>query len=102
MRAIGREPDRIQIIFNQMVSVRGGRMSKRAGNVVTLQEVVDEVGRDATRFFFALRSPGAHFEFDLVLAGARRRDPPPRRAGAGLARRRRAGNALMESSKEAR
>jgi arginyl-tRNA synthetase len=59
-----------------MISVKGGRMSKRAGNVVTLQEVVDEVGKDATRFFFALRSPGAHFEFDLDLAKKQAADNP--------------------------
>lgn len=76
LKALGKNDDALTIIFNQMISVKGGKMSKRAGNVVTLQEVVDEVGRDATRFFFALRSPGAHFEFDLDLAKKQASDNP--------------------------
>ncbi len=76
LQAIGLEPSKLEVIFNQMISIKGARMSKRAGNVVTLQEVVDEVGRDATRFFFALRSPGAHFEFDLDLAKKQANDNP--------------------------
>jgi arginyl-tRNA synthetase len=68
MKALGHNPEKLDVVFNQLVSIKGGRMSKRAGDMVTLQEVIDEVGKDATRFFFALRSPGAHFEFDLDLA----------------------------------
>ncbi len=76
LQAFGLDVAKLEIIFNQMISIKGGRMSKRSGNVVTLQEVVDEVGRDATRFFFALRSPGAHFEFDLDLAKKQANDNP--------------------------
>ncbi len=76
MKALGRDGDDIQVIFNQMVSIKGGRMSKRAGDAISLQEVTDDVGRDATRFFFALRSPGAHFEFDLDLAKKQASDNP--------------------------
>ncbi len=76
LQAMGLDATKLEIIFNQMISIKGGRMSKRAGNVVTLQEVVDDVGRDATRFFFALRSPGAHFEFDLDLAKKQANDNP--------------------------
>lgn len=68
LKALGEDPAKLDVVFNQLVSVKGGRMSKRAGDMVTLEEVVNDVGRDATRFFFALRSPGAHFEFDLDLA----------------------------------
>lgn len=68
LKALGEDPAKLDVIFNQLVSIKGGRMSKRAGDMVTLEEVVNDVGRDATRFFFALRSPGAHFEFDLDLA----------------------------------
>jgi arginyl-tRNA synthetase len=76
LNAIGEDAGKLEVLFNQMISIKGGRMSKRAGNVVTLQEVVDDVGRDATRFFFALRSPGAHFEFDLDLAKKQANDNP--------------------------
>ena len=77
MRALGRDPEKMDIIFNQMISIKGGKtMSKRAGDIVSLQELVDEVGKDATRFFFALRSPGAHFEFDMDLAKKQASDNP--------------------------
>lgn len=76
VKAMGQDPSRIEIIFNQMVSIMGGRLSKRAGDIVTLKELVQEVGKDATRFFFALRSPGSHFEFDLDLAKKQAPDNP--------------------------
>jgi arginyl-tRNA synthetase len=77
MSALGRDAARMEIIFNQMISIKGGeKMSKRAGDIVSLQELVDEVGKDATRFFFALRSPGAHYEFDIDLAKKRASDNP--------------------------
>jgi arginyl-tRNA synthetase len=76
LNAIGEDAGKLEVLFNQMISIKGGRMSKRAGNVITLQEVVEEVGRDATRFFFALRSPGAHFEFDVDLAKKQANDNP--------------------------
>ena len=50
---------------------RGGeivRMSKRSGQYITLSELIDEVGRDAARFLFVMRSPDSHLEFDLDLA----------------------------------
>lgn len=68
LKALGREADKLEIIFNQLVSVKGGRLSKRAGDMVTLRELIQDVGKDAARFFFALRSPDTHFEFDLDLA----------------------------------
>lgn len=43
-------------------------MSKRAGTFISLREIVDEVGKDACRFFFALRTPDSHLNFDLELA----------------------------------
>lgn len=76
MKGLGKSAESIEVIFNQLVSIKGGRLSKRAGDMISLQEVVDEVGRDATRFFFALRSPGAHFEFDLDLAKKQASDNP--------------------------
>jgi arginyl-tRNA synthetase len=76
MQILGHNPDDLKIILNQLVSIKGGRMSKRAGDMISLSEVVSEVGKDATRFFFALRSPGAHFEFDLDLAKKQAADNP--------------------------
>jgi arginyl-tRNA synthetase len=64
----------------QMVNLfRGGqpvRMSKRSGSFVTLREVVEEVGADAVRFWFLLRSAGSNLDFDLELAMARTNDNP--------------------------
>ncbi|MEC4671284.1 MAG: arginine--tRNA ligase [Nitrospirota bacterium] len=72
MQAFGYSKDRLQVVLVQMVSLlRGGRkveMSKRAGEFVTLREVVDEVGADAAKFFFLMRRPDSHLEFDLELA----------------------------------
>jgi len=77
MTALGRDAKKMDIIFNQMISIKGGeKMSKRAGDIVSLQELVDEVGKDAVRFFFALRSPGAHYEFDIDLAKKQASDNP--------------------------
>jgi arginyl-tRNA synthetase len=58
---------------------RGGetvRVSKRTGELVTLQELVEEVGADACRYFFLARSPEAQMEFDLDLAKAQSRENP--------------------------
>ena len=70
--ALGVEEGRLAIIIGQLVGLkRGGevvRASKRAGEIITLREVVDEVGADACRFFFLQRSADAQMEFDLDLA----------------------------------
>src|SRR6185369_10183875 len=58
---------------------RGGvpvSMSKRSGDFVTMREVLQEVGRDACRFFFAMRSPNTAFDFDLELAKKQTADNP--------------------------
>ncbi len=80
VQALGRDPDKLAILLYQLVSlVREGKpvaMSTRSGEFVTLREVVEEVGVDACRFFFAMRtlpviamrSPDSHLEFDLDLA----------------------------------
>jgi arginyl-tRNA synthetase len=70
--AIGLSGDHLDVILMQLVRlVRKGetaRMSKRQGNMVTLSDLIDEVGKDAARFFFNLRAPESHFDFDLDLA----------------------------------
>lgn len=71
-RALGVDPDRLHILLYQLVTLkRSGevvRLSKRGGDFVTLDELIDEVGPDAARFFFLLRSPGAQMDFDIDLA----------------------------------
>jgi arginyl-tRNA synthetase len=71
-RAIGANPDNLHILLYQLVFLkRGGesvRIAKRSGEFVTLDELIGDVGADAARFFFLLRSPGAQMEFDLDLA----------------------------------
>jgi len=72
VQALGHDPEALTVLLYQLVSlVRDGKpvaMSTRSGEFVTLKEVMDEVGKDACRFFFALRSPNSHLEFDLELA----------------------------------
>lgn len=71
-KAVGADPEALQILLYQLVTLkRGGevvRLSKRSGEIITLDELVEEVGADAARFFFLLRSPGAQMDFDLDLA----------------------------------
>jgi arginyl-tRNA synthetase len=80
MQALGYDPQRLHIILNQLVSLtRNGvpvTMSKRSGEFVTLRDVVDEVGKDACRFFFALRGPNSALDFDLELAKKQSVDNP--------------------------
>ncbi len=72
VEAMGYGTDRLDIIIHQLVNLlRGGKpvaMSKRSGEFVTLKEVMDEVGVDATRFFFLMRSSDTALDFDLELA----------------------------------
>ena len=65
-------PGRLEVIISQQITLMRGNeevsMSKRAGNIVTLQEIVDEVGIDAARFFFIMPAPDSPLKFDLALA----------------------------------
>ncbi len=69
-----------EYVLHQMVTVmRGGeevKISKRAGSYVTLRELIDEVGRDATRFFFVMRRPDSQLVFDIDLAKQQSLDNP--------------------------
>jgi arginyl-tRNA synthetase len=71
-RGLGYDESILQVVLVQMVQLtRAGepvRMGKRTGEFVSLQEVLDEVGRDATRFFFLMRKADSHLDFDLDLA----------------------------------
>ncbi len=72
LRALDIDPARLQIIITQMVTLRRGgaelRISKRSGDMITLREVVEEVGADACRYFFLSRSADSQMVFDLELA----------------------------------
>jgi arginyl-tRNA synthetase len=72
VEALGVDPARLHILIYQLVSFRRGdelvRLSKRAGNIVLIRDVVAEVGADAARFFFLSRSADSQMEFDLELA----------------------------------
>ena len=78
--ALGIDPKRLTIIISQMVSLRRGeevvKMSKRSGELITLREVVDEVGADACRFFFASRTADSQMDFDLELAKKQSEENP--------------------------
>ena len=80
VEALGYEPDRLEIVINQMVGVtRGGepvRMSTRAGEFVTFREVLEEVGTDATRYYLAAFSPDTAIDFDLERAKEQSMDNP--------------------------
>jgi len=78
--ALGVTPERLEVIISQMVTLRRGeelvRLSKRSGDIITLREVVDEVGIDACRFFFLSRSADSQMDFDLELAKKESLDNP--------------------------
>lgn len=72
LSAMDIDPDRLDVIISQMVTLkRGGelvRISKRSGELITLKEVVEEVGADVCRYFFLSRSADSQMDFDLELA----------------------------------
>jgi len=78
--ALGINPDRLELIIHQMVTLRRGnelvRVSKRSGDIITLREVIDEVGTDACRYFFQSRSANSQMDFDLELAKEESQDNP--------------------------
>jgi arginyl-tRNA synthetase len=71
-RALGLDADRVTILLYQLVTLkRGGklvRMGKRTGEMITLREVIEEIGADATRFMLLTRSADSQMELDLTLA----------------------------------
>ncbi len=80
LTALGLDASRLEVVLVQVVSLtRAGvpvRMGKRSGSFVTLREVVEEVGADATRFFLLMRKSDAQLEFDLDLAKQRTAENP--------------------------
>ncbi|MCS6298283.1 MAG: arginine--tRNA ligase [Nitrospira sp.] len=80
VQAYGYPKERLRVVLVQMVNLlRGGRkveMSKRAGEFITLREVMDEVGADAAKFFFLMRDSSTHLDFDLELAKQQSQENP--------------------------
>ena len=78
--AMGINPEQLKVIISQMVTLHRGdeliRISKRSGDIITLREVVEEVGADACRFFFLSRSTDSQMDFDLELAKKESLDNP--------------------------
>ena len=80
VNALGINPERLKVIICQLVTLRRGqeivRVSKRSGDIITLREVIDEVGSDACRFVFLSRSADAQMDFDMELAKKQSADNP--------------------------
>ncbi|MBI4801457.1 MAG: arginine--tRNA ligase [Elusimicrobia bacterium] len=78
--ALGHDKNVFKIVIHQQVLLKRGaqlvKMSKRAGDFISLKELMDEVGADACRFFFAMRSPDTHLTFDVDLAKKKSNDNP--------------------------
>ena len=72
MQALGYDPARLDVILYQLVTIKEDgqamRMSKRAGRIVTLEDVIDTVGKDVARFFYLHKKADAHLDFDIDLA----------------------------------
>ena len=80
LKALDQNPEQLKVILCQLVTLRRGRemvkVSKRSGDIITLREVIDEVGSDACRFLFLARSADSQMDFDLELAKRQSADNP--------------------------
>jgi len=80
IKALGKDPEQLKIVICQLVTLRRGketiRVSKRSGDIITLNELVSEVGADACRFFFLSRSADSQMDFDIELAKKQSVDNP--------------------------
>ncbi len=80
LTALGIDPNRLKIIICQLVTLRRGqeivKVSKRSGDIITLRELLEEVGSDACRFVFLSRSADSQMDFDLELAIKQSADNP--------------------------
>lgn len=79
-QALGFDKDALSILISQLVTLYRDKkpvmMSTREGEFITLREVLDEVGKDAARFFFMMRRTDSHLDFDLGLAKSKTMDNP--------------------------
>ncbi len=80
MRALGLDPEQLKVIICQLVTLRRGeemvKVSKRSGDIITLRELIDEVGPDVCRFFFLSHSADSQMDFDIELAKKQSVDNP--------------------------
>ncbi len=80
LRALGQDPEQLKVIICQLVTLRRGeeivRVSKRSGDIITLREVIEEVGPDPCRFIFLSRSADSQMDFDMELAKKQSADNP--------------------------
>jgi arginyl-tRNA synthetase len=80
MELIGVDPERLQIVLIQLVRMKGDegfiKISKRAGNLILLRDLVEEVGPDAVRYHYLLRSADAPMDFDVDLARRQSNENP--------------------------
>ena len=80
MESIGINGDRLNVIVIQLVRLMRGkeiaRMSKRTGKMITLSDLIEDIGVDAARFFFNMRAAGSHMDFDLDLAVSQSNENP--------------------------
>jgi arginyl-tRNA synthetase len=80
VEAIGVPPGDFEVLIGQLVTIKRGdevvRISKRSGEIITLREIVEEVGPDAARFFFLMRAAGSPMDFDIELAKRQSNENP--------------------------
>lgn len=80
LSALGLDSNKLKVILGQLVALYRGkelvRMSKRTGEMVTLDEVIEEIGKDATRFFLSMNDVHTHLDFDLELAKNKSQENP--------------------------
>jgi arginyl-tRNA synthetase len=80
LEAVGIDSDKLVVLTIQLVRLMSNneivRMSKRTGKMVTLSDLIDDIGVDAARFFFNMRAAGSHMDFDLDLAVEQSNDNP--------------------------
>ncbi|MBL1141944.1 MAG: arginine--tRNA ligase [Proteobacteria bacterium] len=80
MQALGLAPEKLEILLVQFATLYRGKerlqMSTRSGEFITLEELQNEVGKDATRFFYIMRKSEQHLDFDMELAKSQSNDNP--------------------------
>lgn len=76
LTALDIDSSKLEVLITQMVTLKSGRMSKRAGDLVTMRQLVDTIGADACRYFFLSRSLDSHLDFDLDLATTQSSENP--------------------------
>jgi arginyl-tRNA synthetase len=80
LKGLGKNPDKLNVLLVQFAVLYRGKekvaMSTRSGDFVTLRELREEVGNDAARFFYIMRKPDQHLDFDLELALKKNNENP--------------------------